>query len=746
MRDLSHSTFATPERPTAAPLVNTVQTTQRTRTFSSTGTSGARRAWLPYKQHEQRKLKNGRPSTEQDQPAQNHPSTEADLQYSPETVRAILGNLKIPVWKRATITKVRHHFDDVQWAGQKDRSLLIRRTKTNAPAPASGSPEPQLTREPAKKMVMYHPGGSTNSKIEAEMFDEYDPNPFLEPASSTGLPKLDSTTSPTSRGGSRRSKDKRTLSTPPKRPDTNVNEWDFDASPWGQSKRSFSTTHRLDKSTHKRRTQKRRLKRAERGLPPVIHLVVVAPRPVTSKISQKPKPERETDAGSTPDSSRAQHAPVPLPSKRTPQNRSPKTNGPRNAPQKTARAGATGLPRILRQLRGEVAPRQPHERANGEVEQDFAKLEGFLWKGYYTVVSSVRKIEREVPMKNAMVGTKRRKGEVKLDGAVRKIRIETRPSPDKLPGKLSPDELVQQCFASMQTTGKYLAMLTKQLEGITRLDSSQLPTWIASQRQTSGSRSPGRKRRLIRTVRLPSPSTRKAKSRPRITIPRRRKLPHRNPSGLDFIMRSFPFSLPSTSTSPHTPSSPPSPDPVGPGAVPFYSFFNRSMLVNIVRHRPELLRKQILPGLHHHATRMIRRAQLLSAQTRALVPSAPIMISAHATLPAPRAKAPRRPASPSSAASAQAPETRARHVRRSMRNARSQRKRVHGKAVRARRVPLGGWKHMYKYFSGRRAPRIRKYAEGELLVKKVARKSPRQELADDVEGWLTGDALDGMFR
>jgi hypothetical protein len=104
VRDFLTSTFATPERPTA-PLAGTIQTTQWQRTFSSTCTSGARRAWLPYKQHKQRKLDSGTPSTEQGGPAQNDPTTEADPQSPPEAVKAILGNLKIPVWKRVTITK-----------------------------------------------------------------------------------------------------------------------------------------------------------------------------------------------------------------------------------------------------------------------------------------------------------------------------------------------------------------------------------------------------------------------------------------------------------------------------------------------------------------------------------------------------------------------------------------------------------------------------------------------------------------
>lgn len=645
--------------------------------------------------------------------------------------------------------------------------MLIRRTKTTAP---SVSPEPHSKLEPARKMAMYRPSGSTNPEAEADMLD-FNPNPFLDPASSTTLLELGSITSPTGRGASRNPKDKRTLSTSPKRPDTIVNEWDFDASPSGESKRSFSTTHRLNKFARERSKRNRRLQRAELGLPPVLRPVNVAPRLVVRKVYEKPGSDRGEDAASTPDSLPAQHAPVPPRSKCTPQSRSPKPNGPKVIPQKTTKSGATGLPRLLRQLRGEVAPRQSHERANGEAEQDFAKLEGFLWKGYYRVVSSVRKIEKEVPMKNGIMRTKRMKGEVKQDGAVRRIRIAT-------PSR-SPDKLAQQYFASMQTTARYLAMLTRQLESITRLDASQLPTWIASQRRTARSPSLGRKRRLIRTVRLASPRTSKAKSRPRIIIPRRRKLPHRNPSGLDFILRSLPIDI--APTSPHSTPRPiptslanPAPsssssssslssslsssssspsDPASPAVVAFYSLFNRSMLVNIMRHRPALLRKYILPGLHHQATRMVRRAQMLAAQARVMLPHAPVMISAYATRGVPRARPSQKAPAVRTATQAKtrtgeaAQEGTPRRIRECETTPSPRaRTRTQRKAVRARRVPLGGWKHMYKYFAGGRAPRIRKYADGELRVTKVARKSARQELADDVEEWLTGDALDGVGR
>lgn len=564
VRDFSTSTFVTPERPTA-PLAGTIQTTQWQRTFSSTCTSGARRAWLPYKQHKQRKLDSGTPSTEQGGPAQNDPTTEADPQSPPEAVKAILGNLKIPVWKRVTITKVSHHFDDVQWAGQKDRDLLIRRTKTKTPAPATGPPEPELKRGLAKKMVMYRPGG-IEPKSETDTLDEPKLSPSQEPLpfhASHGSPKPYLNHHLTRSGGNERSRDdRRTISMTPKRPDTVLNEWDLDASTSGQSQRSFSTAHALaahqDWPNHERRKKKRRLKRAEQGLPPSLRPIAAPPRPLIRRVGfSKNEPE--------PASERVEHviayeersirvrklfeaqAPVTSLKKHAPRTRkSLDANTPKTVLRKTTKAETTnadklGLPRLLRQLKGEVLPRRSDERANGEAGQDLAKLERFLWREYYKIVSSVRKISRDVPKRKSNAKSARRKERARPDGAFISGGVRKIPVASELP-----DKLVQQYFASMQTTGRHLAMLTKQLQDITSLNGSQLQAWRASKYgKGTGSRAGGRKRRLIRTVKLTSPRLSKPKSnRPRIIIPRRTKLPHRNPTGLEFVMRPFPLDLP----------------------------------------------------------------------------------------------------------------------------------------------------------------------------------------------------------
>lgn len=183
------------------------------------------------------------------------------------------------------------------------------------------------------------------------------------------------------------------------------------------------------------------------------------------------------------------------------------------------------------------------------------------------------------------------------------------------------------------------------------------------------------------------------------------------------------------------------------GVIPFHPLFTRNLLANLVRNRPELLRRQFLPSLYQQAERMIKRSQILAATARSLLPNAPVLISSHSTRLVPRSINSRRPTI------APAPlKTGVEHkssivkkrdpyyVRRLRNKQRYEPERSGGQSKpRARRVPLGGWKHMYKYLSAPRRARIRKFAEGELAIKKVARKSRRQALADDVEGWLTGD-------
>ena len=176
VRDFSTATFATSQRPTAAPLGGAILSEQLTRNFSTTTSFAARRAWLPYMLHKQRKSDSTTSSTEQSGPTQDKP-TSVSPPHSPlkseqaADLKAILGNLKIPVWKRATIRKVKHHFDDVQRGGQKDPEFLVRWMKTEMPVSASGSPEPRAKRRPEKKMVMYRPGGSVEAKSEGEGLD-----------------------------------------------------------------------------------------------------------------------------------------------------------------------------------------------------------------------------------------------------------------------------------------------------------------------------------------------------------------------------------------------------------------------------------------------------------------------------------------------------------------------------------------------------------------------------------------------
>ncbi|KAF3048470.1 hypothetical protein E8E11_008383 [Didymella keratinophila] len=783
VRDFSTSTFATPERPTAAPLLSTIQTPQWPRAFSSTCTAGARRAWLPYQQHKQRKLNNvGIPSTEQDGPAQNTPATETTPQASPEKVKAILANLKIPVWKRATITKVRHHFDDVKWAGQKDRDLLVRRTKTGTLAPASGSPEPQSKRSPARKMVLYRPGGiEPKSKSEMPKDPKLGPSQDPLPFSAThGSLEPNSENHVTRSAGSQRSRDRRTISMTPKRPDTIVNEWDFDTITRGQSERSFSTTHKLTigqaRQSHRRRSKKRRRERAEQE-------VAASPGPLIRKIMFEEKDSRGNDSRGEPEpatqrveqpaisqrkrtiqirklydaqtpfirkrfdnttAGRASHSRTWKASTAENKSRKPEVTKTKSMMTTTMKHNFTEtdkrLPRLLRQARGEVPPRTPVERANGEAERDFNKLEQFLWTGYQRVVSSVRKCTREVGRDvlkrngspTAHPKPARRKAKGKRDGVVRKI-------PILVPA--SADTLVQHFFTRMQTAGQRIAILTDQVEDITALKGSQLQTWTGRSAPISSE-----KPRLARV---------------RIVVPRRRrqsgKLPHRNPRGLEFVMRSFPLSLSTpgdhiSTTAPSSPTPSPSPPPTSPdpaslNVIPFRPLFTRALLADLARHRPELLRRHFLPALYQQAERMIKRSQLLAATARAMVPGAPVLVGSHGTRIVPRSRNSRRPtiapaahktgAEHKSTGKKSAPHH-VRRPRRSERRALSQQPRA--QKPRARKVPLGGWKHLYKYFSrqGRGRARIRKFADGELAIKKVAKKSRRQALADDVQGWLTG--------
>lgn len=441
----------------------------------------------------------------------------------------------------------------------------------------------------------------------------------------------------------------------PKRPDTVVNEWDLDASTWGQSSRSFSTTNMLAKHkvypSHTRRKKKRQLKRAEQGLPPVLRPIAAPPRPLIRKIDfseNEPEPaiaqeERTIRVRKLFDA----QAPLTPPKKHTPRNRKPTgANNSKLASQGTTKADKFGLPRLLRQIRGEVPLRNANERANGEAEQDFAKLERFLWREHYRIVSSVRKISKEVSIKKAKPA--RRKEKANQDGAVRKIAIET-----------PPDKLAQQCFADMQATGRHIAMLTRQLESITGLSGRELPTWIGSTQRKNTARN----RHLIRTIRLTSASTHPPKSRPRIPIPRRKNPPHRNPPGPESTMHSFALA-PRPSKSPIT-------------------------------------------HLLATATRTLKHSLLLSAQTRALLPTAPPPISTHPTRIAPRSRSSRMPT-----------------------------RRTPAQKVRARRVLLGGWKHMYKYFSRRRGVRGRKNVTGGVVRRTETR---RKGLVGDVEAWLTGE-------
>lgn len=713
-----------PSRPTAATLGSTMETPQWPRAFSSTCTAAGRRAWLPYAQHKERQLRNGIPSTEQDGSNQNTLKTNPAPQASPEKAKAILANLKIPVWKRVTITKVSHHFDDVQWAGQKDRDLLIRRTKSTTPAHASASPESQAKRGPKKNMVMYRPGG-IEPKSRTEMLDEPEqeplPCPTFHGSSSENLAR---TTGP------QRSRDGRTLSTTPKRPDTVLNEWDFTA-PTGQS-RSFSTSHLLAKGvgqvrlSHERRSKKRALERA-----PLIKKVEFGGefRGHDSKDKPEPDAQRGENVGAQERTilvrklfdKQAPLGPVEnhgletrnrnlfhrtaRPAERGKTSKAeytrskftkPGTGKP--APEKDKKTkNDTHLPRLLRQARGQVPPRK-QSRHNGVV----------------------RKIPILVPS--------------------------------------SADKLVQQYFTRMQTTGRHIAMLTKQLSDITGLEKSQLQAWTASQQRDRIGKNPGgRKRKLIRSIPFTSPRPSAPKparepARVRIAIPRRRRLPHRNPAGLEFVMQSFPLDLPPSTDSSLSSSSPPPfqsalSDQASLGVIPFHPLFTRNLLANLVRNRPELLRRQFLPSLYQQAERMIKRSQILAATARSLLPNAPVLISSHSTRLVPRSINSRRPTI------APAPlKTGVEHkssivkkrdpyyVRRLRNKQRYEPERSGGQSKpRARRVPLGGWKHMYKYLSAPRRARIRKFAEGELAIKKVARKSRRQALADDVEGWLTGD-------
>ncbi|KAF3047170.1 hypothetical protein E8E12_011536 [Didymella heteroderae] len=666
VRDFSTSTLATFARPTAVLLTRGIQTPHLTRAFSTIRTLGAERAPTSHKRRKQRAPDSVTPSTEQgglrqnksmqDKPTQDKPMPsipqsplEAEVAASLKTT---LANLNIPVWKRATIRRVRHHFDDTQRGGQKDPDFLVRKIKTS-----TGSLQPQPKQVSAR-------GGE----------NEHSNNDWRSVAMTSKRPKWTLGSSPSTRR---------------------------------QSERNFSTTPTLDWKSHERRRKKRQLKRAEQDNPLVLRSPSASARPLVRRCLQNEEPGL--------DAHRAQQASVTPREKPTPRIRKlSNINSTSTASQKPRNT----LPRLLRQVRGEVPPRGLHERANGEADRDFAKLEGFLWREYYRVVSSVRKVSKELPKKSKAKPASR-KGKTKQDGTVRMIRIAT---PSESPGKLA-----EQCFASINLTDRHLAMLTQQLRAITGREASRSQARTASKhRKDPGPRSSGRKRRLVRTIRLPSPSSEKAQpNRARITLPRRTKAPHRNPAGLAFTMRSLPLdpstpptSILTTPKKPLTPSSTPSPPP--PDIVPFRP---------LLHHRPALLRSHILPALHHQATRMIKRAQLLAAQTRALLPTAPVPISSHSTLTAVRSRASRRPTTSRSTVATRPREPQGE-------------KKTHRRCrePRARRVLLGGWRRISKHLSGRTAPpSIRKYAQGAVSITKIKDKSRRQELADDVGAWLKGD-------
>ncbi|KAJ4370212.1 hypothetical protein N0V86_008949 [Didymella sp. IMI 355093] len=444
--------------------------------------------------------------------------------------------------------------------------------------------------------------------------------------------------------------------------------------------------------SHERRRKKRQLKRAETSPPgPVVRSILSSEASDldAQRAQQVPQDEHMLPIRRLLNSPAAT-PPIPISEQKAkplakPKNEKSETNKPRASEIKMV----PRLPRLLRQARGEVPPRGSHDRANGEDQRDFEKLEGFLWREYYKIVSRVRRVEKQVPRllparkrkrsekasDNRTITAVRKRSEKASDNrtitAVRKIPV----IPD--PGLGSGRTPVEQCFANMKLTGRHLAMLTEQLHAITGLEGSQLQAWTASkQRNGSGHPSRRHKRSLVRTVRLTSPSPDKASPRRSRT-----STPRRNPSDLE------------------PPPQPDTPDS-SPDIVPFRPLLTHSLLP-LLHNRPALLRTQILPSLHSQASRMIKRAQILSAQTRALLPSAPVQISPHSS----RVAAP------------------------------SQQSRRSTRAPRARRSVGGGWKGISK--------RVVDFADGEddVAVEEMVDKARRRKLAGDVEQWLTGDVF-----
>lgn len=553
-----------------------------------------------------------------------------------------------------------------------------------------------------------------------------------------------------------------------------------DTVPRPQFTRTFSTTHSLGagqvRKSHLRRARKQLAKRNESAsasstpdsvlmaenqntpLPASVQTNPPSPEsaasqrlsPTIRKVHKDFDPPRSTERPTQKPSSTQEPQPAPQspplrvrrmiaqhPASSTspsrPSSALSETESTRELPQdKPTRPGVNKnqLPRLLRQLQDPVSVPlpSPHERAQGATEKDFEKLVRYLWREYYRVVSAVRKVTAGVPGRKEGMKKKGVKMPAKKDGAVRRVESES--------GKAIGGTTAEQCFESMKLSGRHLTMLTEQIRFITGLKGGSLSGWTAwktRKRPSRLARLSGRKRPLIRTVRLATQTP----SRPRLTSLRRGRLPHRNSSGLDFTMRSIPVSLstPSSSASPAQPDL--SPKPV--------SFGRRGT--------------HTLGALRAQASRTIKRVQVLSAQTRVLLPNAPVLISTHSSRIMPRSKTSRRPTLMSdeqarttgptgSELQQRAPRGTAGHIRRALRSQRVV-KRPRGEKVqpvRARRVLEGGWKKLSKHLVGRK-PLVRAHLAGEwVTIRKMKKTTKKGKLADDVGAWLKGDSLDELFK